>query len=127
MQGVDVQCGFRMPDNPNIGPTPNPAVRLGKLAERYEERKPPAANVANAMVALRYLDQTANSSSDLRVRANTKAVAGFIHERYLADLDAAIACYREALDLVPGDETLVEAVGRLQTEIKARDAGTAPG
>ena len=113
-----------MPDDPKATPTPaEPAERLIEMAERYAEMKAPAANVANAMVALRHLDQVANLSGDVRVRANTKAVAGFIHERYLADLGAAMACYREALEMVPGDETLIEAVARLQSEIKARDAG----
>jgi hypothetical protein len=117
-----------MPDDPKTGPTPaDAAERLIEMAERYADRKASPANVANAMVALRYLDQAAGFSGDPRVQANTKAVAGFIHERYLADLGAAMACYREALEMVPGDETLIEAVARLKAQIEARDAGTARG
>jgi hypothetical protein len=97
------------------------AGRLVKLAQSFAEKEPSSSHVDNAMIALQYLDQAANFSRDIRVRANTKAVAGFIYERYLGDFVAAVACYRAALEMVPGDQTLLEAVERLQGEIKARD------
>jgi len=91
-----------------------------KLAECLAAEEPLASNAANAVVALRYLDHAANSFPDVRMQANTKAVAGYIYEHYLADFGQAIACYRAALKIVPGDKTLIDAVERLERESKAQ-------
>jgi hypothetical protein len=100
----------------------DPADRLIKLAECLTGRDSPVSELANAVIALRCLDRAGNASRDIRVQANTKAVAGFIYERYICDAAAAIACYRAALDMVPGDPTLIEAVERLEKE-RATPAG----
>jgi hypothetical protein len=93
---------------------------MAKLAECLAEEEPQAKNAANAVVALRYLDHAANSFPDVQMQANTKAVAGYIYEHYLADFGQAIACYRAALKIVPGDKTLIDSVERLERESKAQ-------
>jgi len=93
---------------------------MTKLAARLAEEEPPASSAANAVVALRYLDHAANSFPDVQMQANTKAVAGYIYEHYLADFGQAIACYRAALKIVPGDKTLIDAVERLERDSKAQ-------
>jgi tetratricopeptide (TPR) repeat protein len=94
------------------------AERLIELAEHFGEKEPRDSNAANAVIALRYLDQAANSFPDIRMQANTKAVAGYIYEHYLADFKRAVACYRAALKIVPGDRTLIDSVERLEREIR---------
>ena len=101
-------------DAPVPAPLEDAADRLARLAKCFSEKEPPDANAANALIALRYLEQAANSSGDVRMQANTKAVAGYLYERYLGDSAAAAECYREALKMVPGDTTLIEAVERLE-------------
>jgi hypothetical protein len=105
----------RIPADAPVPAHPEDAAdRLARPAKCFAEKEPPDSNAANAMIALRYLEQAANSSGDIRMQANTKAVAGYLYERYLGDSAAAVACNREALKRVPGDTTLIEAVERLE-------------
>lgn len=64
--------------------------------------------------ALQHLDEVVAQSSDVKVKANAKAMAGFIQLRYTGDPAAALTNYRAAVALTPNDAGLKETLERLE-------------
>lgn len=74
----------------------------------------PATITALANKSLQHLSQVETGSTDSRVKANAKAMAGFIQQRYVGDPAAALASYRAALALSPNDKSIKENLDRLE-------------
>ncbi len=104
----------------NVSP-PNTAAwklettqRLLHLAGDVARDGDPVAAGALAAQSLQYLNQVAGLTTDTRAQASAKASAGFIHERFTGDPQAAIASYQAALKLAPDDKATQEALVRLE-------------
>lgn len=74
----------------------------------------PATITALANKSLQHLSQVETTATDARVKANAKAMAGFIQQRYVGDPAAAITSYRAALALSPNDKSIKENLERLE-------------
>ena len=98
------------------------AQRLMGTAEQLAREARPASIAPLTASALSHLAQADTLTTDARIRAAAKTLAGFIHERYLADRKSALASFQSAALLSPTTATSAkEAADRLQkTEDKAR-------
>lgn len=102
------------------------AQRLLGTAEQLAREAKPASISALLASALSHLAQADTPGTDARLRAAAKTLAGFIHERYLADRKSAVASYQSAAQLSPATATAAkEAVDRLQkTDARAKGSLT---
>lgn len=91
------------------------AQRLMQTAEQLAREAHTASLPALAASALSHLDQAVQRAKDARTQAAAKTLAGFIHERYLADPVTALANYQAAALLAPSNAANAkEAADRLQ-------------
>jgi hypothetical protein len=73
-----------------------------------------AAATALVTQSLQHLNQTASIATDARTKAQAKASAAVIYERFVGDPAAAITNYQAALQFNPDDVATKEALERLQ-------------
>lgn len=74
-----------------------------------------AASVqALATQSLQHLSDAAAATKDSAAKARAKAQSAFIYDRYMGDPTTAIATYKAALQLAPADQTVKEALDRLE-------------
>ena len=91
------------------------AQRLLQVADQLarEGKAAPVRALANS--ALTHVNQADRDARDTHTRSAAKTLAGFIHERYLANPAAAIADYKAAADVSPTTANRAkEAASRLE-------------
>jgi hypothetical protein len=97
------------------------AQRLTTLASTLSRDGNASAAQQAAAAALQYLAEANRRTNDADIKANLQALAGFLHERYLGDLETAKAAYQAAAQLAPENESVREKVERIEhTEAEAR-------
>lgn len=96
------------------------AQRLIQVADRLARDGDAAKASATAAQAKQHLDQADRLATDVVAHVTAKSIAGFVQERYLNDIDGAIASYKAAADLEPKAAAAAEAADRLT---RTRDTG----
>lgn len=96
------------------------AQRLTQLANNLSRAANPAAARAAAARALQALTEADRQTNDPDLKAAIRGQMGFLHERFLGDVESAKTAYRAAAQLAPNNKT-----ARVRAErIEQTDANT---
>ena len=100
------------------------AQRLTQLANNLSRSADPAAARAAATRALQTLTEADKKTNDADLKAAIRGQMGFLHERFLGDVESAKAAYRVAAQLAPHNKTIREKSERIeQTDANTRRMG----
>jgi hypothetical protein len=90
------------------------AQRIIQIVEQLSRSGKLASLPALADSALKHLTQAETLAKDARIKAAAQELAGFVHERFRGNREAALASYEAAVKLSPGSGRASEAAGRLK-------------
>lgn len=85
------------------------AQKLVQLAEEMSRSGRPAVAAGLARDALQHAVRATQLAQTLEAALGAKMLAGFIHERFLADRAGALAAFRDAAQLAPSSTAAREA------------------
>lgn len=95
----------------------------GDLSRQSDRTHVPVV-VTQTLQNLGRAEMIAREKGDTRLEASAKRTAGFLHDRYRGNPEAAIAAYRAALKLAPNDQPTQEALTRLERSLAVVQART---